>query len=140
MDQATTCDEVLFARTYAYRENTTQSSCLALIRSAIILTMTRLTSETALAFIPRTAMEPSMCRMMLATVPTMTRAAHRFSPMRKNDTSRTATEGVEGEEGERKADKTHQTTNKTPLIQTPTAQKKGSLERCPHFRVELNCS
>ena len=70
------------------------------MRSAIILTMTRLTSETALAFIPRTAMEPSMCRMMLATVPTMTRAAHRFSPMRKNDTSRTATGGVEGEEEE----------------------------------------
>ena len=93
-----------------------------------------------------------MCRMMLATVPTMTRAAHRFSPMRKNDTSRTATGGVEGEEeegerggvdgeeGGREGGNTHQTTNKTPLIQTPTAQKKGSLERCPHFRVELNCS
>ena len=54
------------------------------------LTMTRLTRETALAWIPSTPMEPSMCAMILLTVSKTIMAAQRLRPRRRMLTINTA--------------------------------------------------
>ena len=61
--------------------------------------MTRLTRDTALALILRTAIDPSMWRMILATIVMIITAAHRLRPIRKKDTRNTATEGDKREGG-----------------------------------------
>lgn len=61
------------------------------------LTMTRLTRETALALMLSTAMDPSMCKMMLPTVARTITAAQMFRPKRRRDTTNTAPVGQAGE-------------------------------------------
>ena len=56
------------------------------------LTMTRLTRETALALIPSIAIDPSMCTMILATIPNIMAAAQMLKPISKKETTNTATE------------------------------------------------
>ena len=60
--------------------------------------MTRLTRDTALALILRTAIDPSMWRMILVTIMMITTAAHRLRPIMRKDTKNTATEGGRREE------------------------------------------
>ena len=63
--------------------------------------MTRLTRDTALALTLRTAIDPSMWRMILATIVMIITAAHRLRPIMRKDTKNTATEGGRREEGKR---------------------------------------
>ena len=56
------------------------------------LTMTRFTRETALALILSIAIDPSMCTMILATIPNIMAAAQMLKPISKKETMNTATE------------------------------------------------
>ena len=55
-----------------------------------LLTMTRLTRETALALIPSRCIQPNMCRMIIHTTIMRTAAAQMFKPNIRTVTKNTA--------------------------------------------------
>ena len=57
---------------------------------AALLTMTRLTRETALALIPSRCIQPNMCRMIIHTTSMRMAAAQMFKPNIRTVTKNTA--------------------------------------------------